>query len=320
MTLIYHSKKPFIHVITGSLMLIMTLIFVAFVGQAVADSDIDGNEDEMHEDGPIQLTAAQIKRTGIDLAITAAGGIREALPVYGVVETNAEQVQTISARFDGVIRKITKRIGDAVVKGDLLATVEADESLRVYSIKSSLNGVITQRNVNVGEQTEEKILLVVEDLSSVWIDLSLFPSDIAKVQIGQQARVKSIDNTVVAEGAIIYIAPYGSSVNQSITARVLIDNVEGHWKPGQFVSAEITLSEVVAPLVILNTALQVIDGEEVVFVKGEDGFEAREITLGRTDGEKSEVLAGLSANETYVSKNSFVLKSELGKGDVEDDD
>ena len=39
--------------------------------------------------------------------------------------------------------------------------------------------------------------------------------------------------------------------------------------------------------------------------------------LGRTDGEYIEVLTGLKNGETYVTKNSFILKSELGKGDAE---
>ena len=44
------------------------------------------------------------------------------------------------------------------------------------------------------------------------------------------------------------------------------------------------------------------------------------MTLGRTDGELTEVVAGLSADEVYVSNNSFILKAELGKGEVGDDD
>ena len=47
------------------------------------------------------------------------------------------------------------------------------------------------------------------------------------------------------------------------------------------------------------------------------GFEARPVTLGRSDGQVSEVLSGLQAGEAYVSTNSFTLKSELGKEDAE---
>lgn len=60
-----------------------------------------------------------------------------------------------------------------------------------------------------------------------------------------------------------------------------------------------------------------MEERSVVFVKGEEGFEPRPVTLGRTDGEVSEVLAGLQEDETYVTRNSFILKSELGKEGAE---
>ncbi len=44
------------------------------------------------------------------------GHIRETLPVYGVITSNAEQVQSVSARFEGVIRSVNKKIGDHVRK------------------------------------------------------------------------------------------------------------------------------------------------------------------------------------------------------------
>jgi cobalt-zinc-cadmium efflux system membrane fusion protein len=70
-------------------------------------------------------------------------------------------------------------------------------------------------------------------------------------------------------------------------------------------------------VILRNEAIQIIDNAPVIFVQGEEGFEPRLVTLGRSDGEVSEALSGLSIDEVYVSKNSFVLKSELGKEDAE---
>jgi membrane fusion protein, heavy metal efflux system len=274
-------------------------------------------DEEEHEEGHIKLTQKQIEHAGISLSRVGAGNIRETLPVYGVITSNAEQIQSVGARFDGVIRSVHKTIGAQVRKGEKLVTVEANESLKTYSVVSSLNGVVTQRHANIGEQTTGKVLFVVEDFSTVWVNLSLFPKDVTKAQVGQTVRIKSTNNPITGEGQIIHIAPQGNSNNQTTIARVLINNKDNLWKPGLFVSAEITLSETAAPLVIHNEAVQRVEGENVIFVQGEEGFEPRPITLGRTDGESSEVLAGLNVGEIYVSKNSFVLKSEMGKEDAE---
>ena len=298
---------------------IINIIFylTLYLVPTLALAETGHGAEEAHDEDHIELTQEQIKHAGIGLEQVTSGTIREALPVYGVVASNAEQVQSVSARFDGVIRSVNKRIGDQVRKGETLVTVEANESLKAYSVVASLNGVVTQRNANMGEQTADRILFIIEDLSTVWVDLSLFPKDVAKAQLGQKVRIKNVNGSLSAEGKVIYIAPSGNSNNQVTIVRVWINNTDNQWKPGLFVNAEITLSEITAPLVISNEAVQLVEGEKVVFVKGEEGFEPRPVSLGRADRELSEVLSGLEIEEVYVAKNSFVLKSEMGKEDAE---
>lgn len=280
----------------------------------------ESNGDETHEheeEGHIELTQQQIKHAEIDLSSVASGNIRETLSVYGVISKNSEQIQLVSARFGGVIRSVHKKIGDQIRKGETLVKVEANDSLKTYSITASLNGEITQRHANLGEQTADRVLFVIEDFSTVWVDLSLFPKDVAKIKLGQVVRIKNANNALTGKGQITYIAPLGNRNNQATIARVLMNNKHKQWRPGLFVNAEITLSEMRSPLVVRNEAIQFVEDNSVVFVKGDDGFEPRPVTLGRTDGELSEVVRGLTKNEIYVSKNSFVLKSEMGKGSAE---
>ncbi|WP_444993859.1 efflux RND transporter periplasmic adaptor subunit [Aliikangiella sp. IMCC44359] len=289
-----------------------------FANSALADDDEDN--DDIREDGKIALSEEQIKFSGIELSQAQAAKIRDSLPAYGLVVTNTNHEQEIVARFEGVIRQVSKKLGDTVKKGELLISIEANDSLKIYPINSELDGVITFRDANIGEQTSDDLLLKVENFSTVWVDLSIFPKDLSKIHLDQRVRIKSADAESFTEGPIIFIAPFGDPSNQSITTRVLVDNSDGKWKPGHFVDSEVILSESVASLTVENEAIQIINELPVVFVKEGPLFEPRNIKLGRSDSELSEVLSGLDTGETYVSKNSFVLKSELGKGDIEDDD
>lgn len=307
--------KPINHIHRASMNIVFYLSLCLMSTPTLAETS-HGTEEE-HEEGHIELSQEQIEHAGIGLAQVSSGTIRDAFSVYGVVTSNTEQVQSVSARFDGVIRSVNKSIGDRVRKGEKLLTVEANESLKAYSVVASINGVVTQRNANIGEQTTDRILFVIEDFSTVWVDLSLFPKDVAKAQLGQKVRIKNVNGSIAGAGKIIYIAPSGNRNNQVTIVRVLMNNSDSEWKPGLFIDAEITLSEVTAPLVVSNEALQLVEGENVVFVKSEERFEPRPVRLGRSDGELSEVLSGLTAEEVYVAKNSFVLKSELGKAGVE---
>ena len=69
-----------------------------------------------------------------------------------------------------------------------------------------------------------------------------------------------------------------------------------------------------------NEAVQMLEERSVVFIQGDKGFAPRPVRLGRSDGEISEVLAGAEAGETYATRNSFILKAELGKGEAAHED
>ena len=275
------------------------------------------NEEAHGEESHISLTSEQIKHAGITIDRVGPASIRETLPLYGQVVPNAQRQQAVSARFPGVIKNVAKQVGDAVQRGETLATVESNESLKSYPVVASLAGVVAQRSANVGEQTDGKTLFVIGDYSTVWVELAVFPADLSKVDVGQSVRIESRDSTVAGEGKVIAILPVGSSTNQTTTARVLLDNQGRQWIPGHFITAEVFLSEVEVATAIEDTAIQIIEEDSVVFVASDEGFEPRSVILGRSDGRVSEVLEGLRAGEAYVSTNSFTLKSELGKEDAE---
>lgn len=267
----------------------------------------------------IKLSPEQIKASEIGIATAGPINIRETLPLYGVITANAERVREVTARFPGVIRSVNRKVGDTARQGESLATVESNESLQTYSIASPLSGVITARNANPGEQTAEKMLFTVADLSTVWVELSLFPRDVAKVRLGQNVLIKSSEAGLQSIGKVVYVAAFGQAANQTLTARVLLDNSERRWAPGLYVSAEVTLSETEVPLAIRSEAVQMLDGQSNVFVQDKEGFVPHAVKLGRRDSETAEVLSGLNAGDVYASTNSFVLKAEHLKAQASDE-
>lgn len=285
------------------------------------DAD-DEQEDPKHggqQENLVTLTPAQVRSAGIEVARAGHAAIKEKLPVYGVIAPNAERVRDVGARFPGVIRSVTKKVGDEVRQGEPLAHVESNESLQTYAVIAPLNGVVTARNAHPGEQTGEKVLFTIADLSTVSVELSLFPRDMAKVRVGQTATVTSSDTGQSADGKIVYVAPFGTHANQTLTARVQLDNAARRWAPGLYVTAEITLSESAVPLAVRSDALQTLDADTVVFVQNASGFEPRPVRVGRSDGQWVELTGGLTAGETYAAANSFIVKAELGKGSAEHD-
>jgi cobalt-zinc-cadmium efflux system membrane fusion protein len=268
----------------------------------------------------VQITPEAAKEAGIDTVPAGPALLHEVLPLYGLIQPNAERMRAVSARYPGVVQAVTKRVGDAVRSGEVLARVESNESLQTYSVTAPIAGIVTARDVNPGETVAEKALFTVADLSTVWVELSLFPNDLSRVRVGQNVRVKSVDGGLSGAGRLVWVSVLGTSESQSVTARVLLENRNHQWTPGLYVSGEVILSEATVPLAVRTSAVQSVDGQSVVFVRNARGYEVRPVKLGRQDSEVIEVLDGLRAGEPYVVTGSFLVKAELGKAGAKDED
>ena len=271
-----------------------------------------GKEAE-HDDGVI-MSDAKIKTAGIELLEAKPGELRDSLRLNGIIQPNHETVIQVTPRFPGIVREVRKRLGDKVVKGELLAKVESNQSLTVYELVAPIAGTIIERQAALGEfASEQKPLFIVADLSSVWIDFSVYRRDFSRVREGQSVVIDAEDGGAPINAAISYVSPLGSSDTQSGLARAVVAN-DGRLRPGLFVTGRVLLSVKPVDIAISAAALQTHEGKSVVFVRQGEKFEAREVELGNRDGERIEVLFGLLAGDVYAGRNSFVVKAEIGKG------
>lgn len=268
----------------------------------------------------VVIDPAAARNAGIAIATTGPASLKETLSLYGVVQPNAERVRTVVARFPGVVKSVNAALGDHIKTGDVLATVESNDSLQTYSIKAPIAGVITERAVNTGETVGEHPLFTITDLSTVWVELSLFSRDRAQVKLGQSVLVHSAEGGPTATGHVVWLSAVGSAATQSLSARVQLDNAQGLWTPGLYVIGEVALGEESVQLAVQTSALQNLDGKTVVFTETKDGYTVRPVKIGRSDGALTEILEGLKANEKYVSANSFLIKAEIEKSAAEDAD
>ena len=92
-----------------------------------------------------------------------------------------------------------------------------------------------------------------------------------------------------------------------------------NFAPWPFVTAEVEVATDQVPVRVAKSALQTIEGKRVVFVRTEEGFEKREIEVGRSDDDAFEVVSGLKSGEEIAVANTFLLKAELGKSEADHD-
>jgi len=276
-------------------------------------------EKEERSEG-ITLSDAKVAAAGIELATAGPAVLRDSLLLNGMVQPNQESLVQVTPRFPGIVREVRKRIGDQVQKGDVLAIVESNQSLTPYELKASLAGTVIDRQTTLGEYvSEQKPAFVVADLSTVWIDFSVYRRDLGRAHVGDQVFIDPADGRPPIEAKISYLSPVGSSETQSALARATIANPDQRLRPGLFVTGRLTLSERNVAVAVKSSALQTIDNQTVVFVRNGDKFEAREVEIGERDPQLAEVTFGVLEGDKYAARNSFILKSEMGKGAVDND-
>ena len=278
------------------------------------DEHGENNTDEHGEEGQIEMSAEMMKTVGITTLTANSGEIKQRLTLYGTSTTEPSAVSHVRARFAGVITKLSVNVGDKVKKGQLIAEIESNNSLTRYSIHAAISGVITQRNANPGELANEQVLVTIEDHQKLWLELQVFATQKPKVAIGQAVTIsmeqQSVDSTISQLLPSVKGSPFS-------IARVPLDNSQGTWSAGNLLSGSVVINKKSVSLIIDNRAVQVMAGKAVIFVKNEHGFAVREVMLGLSDSQFSQVLSGLNQGEVYGVNNSYLLKADLEKSSAE---
>jgi membrane fusion protein, heavy metal efflux system len=159
---------------------------------------------------------------------------------------------------------------------------------------------------------------VIADLDRVWVELAVSPEDVPLVRIGQTVWVAARGIAATATAKLKFIGPMLDKETRSARVVAEIDNHDGVWRPGSFVSAAIVVEERSVPVAVPLGAIQTMDGGPVVFVRTSGGFQTRPVVLGRRDERIVEIVSDLSGDEMIATTNTFLLKAEMLKGAADD--
>jgi len=274
------------------------------------DSPATGDHDDDEHRATIPAVLAE--EAGIRVETAGPAVIATVIELMGRIELDGNRHAAVRARFPGIVRAVNVQQGERVRRGQTLAVVEGNDSLRSYPVTAPFDGVILARTTNVGDVAEAAALFELADVSRVWVDLRAIGTDADALAPGQAVRIRSATGGVDARGEIQRLLPVAGS-GQSVIARVSLANPEGRWRPGMSVVAEVSVNTREVALAVKESGVQRFGEALVVFAQEGERYEARVIELGEGDGEHVEVLAGLADGTRYVSEQSFLIRQEIEK-------
>ncbi|MHC4637614.1 MAG: efflux RND transporter periplasmic adaptor subunit [Planctomycetota bacterium] len=188
----------------------------------------------------------------------------------------------------------------------------ANEKIAWYPIRSPFEGTIINKHISLGEFiTEASDILIVADLSSVWVDLHVHPKDLMKIRKGQRVVISAGQAIPDAEGVISYVGPVVGAESRTALARVVLPNSTGVFRPGLFITAEVAIDNIEADVIVPKDAIQILEGKKCVFIRDDHGFEPSFITVGQSNAGFVQVTSGLEPGWQYVTKGAFELKAKI---------
>lgn len=199
-----------------------------------------------------------------------------------------------------------------VPTGELRRLERTRAPSRAVVIASPMSGTVLERNVVNGMRImPEMPLLVIADLSRVWVIASVFEADLGSIHVGDHGVIRFRGGAAAdRDGLITFVSPTLDETTRTAQLRIELDNADGSLRPGLF--AEVTIHVVVGDrLAVPETAVIATGLREIVFVQTSPGhYDPRVVRTGVRAGGLAEVIEGLREGQTVATSAQFLLDSE----------
>ena len=244
--------------------------------------------------------------------ITSEADLQAARAALAAASANREGVEN-KLHAVGVSHAELERLSDA-----------PDGTLANVRLSAPIGGVTARRTATLGatvsaDDPAVPALFTIVDDRVLWADIAVYKQSTGSVQVGSTVVLKSESGRALAEGEIATILPAIDETSRTATARMIVENPEARLRPGQFVTADISVGDGESRLQVPSGAIVEVEGRTSIFVPTDDGFEPSVVVPGTEVGGYTVILSGLSAGDEYVSEGAFTLKAQLEKDAFGDD-
>lgn len=197
--------------------------------------------------------------------------------------------------------------------------IEGGNIQEVIRLRSSINGYVTDVNVNLGQHVNPSdALFKLVDTSHLHAELYVFEQDIPKLKIDQKVTFNLINETKQRAATVHLI---GREISNERTVRVHchLDEEDKNLLPGMYIKASIEVNSGEART-LPDDAIVNFEGTHYVFTTpDEKTFTMEKVTTGTSqDGFTSVTFENSDQNRSVVLKGAYVLLSKLKNSEEEE--
>jgi len=298
-----------------SVLLILVLLVVGLVGYRIIRYNVKRRNIK---------DFAEEKVTFVKTIPAGRGDIEEIIYLNGDIRGLREV--DVYTRVSGKLIKKIKEEGENVSKGEVVALIDRDEPALGFTkaeVKAPIKGTVIRYYVDIGdsvipqEPMPQEPVLNIAYMDKVKIVVNVGEKDIAKLRKGEKVRA-SVDAYPEESflGQVVKVAPAVDPRSRKLKVELEIENKDHRLKPGMFADVEIIYNEHSNVLVVPRIAVLEKEGRTILFTVEDDRARLREVKTGINDGEKIEIVEGLTEGERVVIEGNYGLtdgaKVEVG--------
>lgn len=270
-------------------------------------------------EGRTRISAQAARTGGIVIERAGPATIGEVRELVGTVQLATTARSEVRARFSGKVMAVMKKVGDRVRAGEVIARVESNESLQVYSVTAPVSGLVAERNTNVGDVAYESPIFVITDPAQMTVVFNIFPRDLESVRPGQPILIETLEGKPVARGQLGDYLPEGNVQAGNALMRANLPNPTGQWRAGMALRGKVSVNAVQVPLAVRTDALQRFRDFTVVFANYGEDYEVRMLQIGRQSAEWTEIKSGIAPGTPYAAKGAFLIRADIEKSGASHD-
>jgi RND family efflux transporter MFP subunit len=254
----------------------------------------------------------------------------------GIASSNsglALQIETARVRVAAAKRELERlqKIADIAAGRDLQAAEAAwhtataelqtlenkavsannEANRRTVALVAPISGVVGAFTLAPGaEVSTGQTLFTLTNLQKVYVEAQVYDRDVPVVRAGNKFVVTcSADNHKSVEVRLISPAQSMNAGNQSQRVLFEMENPQGEFKIGEFVTIKALNQQTTRQISIPNSALTEINGKTAVFLKhAPEEFELAYVQIGEDDGTRTLILKGIEENEKVVVNGAYEVK------------
>jgi cobalt-zinc-cadmium efflux system membrane fusion protein len=188
-------------------------------------------------------------------------------------------------------------------------------------IRAPFNGVVVERTVVAGSVVlPGEPLLSVADARALQLEVRLSDRQVGDVAVGSRVRFTLVGDAAEStpgEAIVRRITPMVDGASRTTMAIAELVTTPPGTRAERFANATIDGVAGAAVVVVPVHAIQALAGDTIVIgaeARGEGLFlEAIRVRVGRRDGVRAEIVAGLTAGRPIVSRGAVTARAELLK-------